>query len=290
MDKMDWLILKTLAVNKNLTTVAEKLFITQPTLTYRIKNMEEELDVTILVRHSKGIYLTDQGQLLVDYAVDMLKRYENLKDDIHVKDPEVRGSVRIAVSSAFTHSPLAEALYAFRERYPHVGIYINAHMSSVAVKQLDNDEVQVAIIRGNHNLKCRTDFLGSKPINLIYKKEINFKALPSLPYIKYATDRTLEHDIADWWRANYEQPPRTIMRLNDSFACRQMVDIGLGFTILPSLVSKKDSMFDLFEEPLINKDGEILQRSAWIAYKDYALKSKAVNVFIDFMKVHLKDR
>lgn len=287
MDNMDWLMLKTLAVTKNLTTAAEKLFITQPALTYRIKNIEEEMKTTILVRHSKGIYFTDQGLLLIKYAEEMLKQYDKLKDDLYAMSPEVRGLVHVAVSSAFSHSPLADALSAFCEAYPLVSVYVNAHMSSTAVKQLLNDEVQVAIIRGNHNLKCRADFLGSKPINVISKREIELSALPKLPYIKYATDGTLEHDVAEWWSPHYDMPPRTIMSLNDSFACRRMVDRGMGFTILPSLVSEKDNMFKLVERPLVKKNGEILQRPAWIAYKDYALKIRAVTIFIDFMKKKL---
>ena len=57
MDLMDWQIIQTLAKEKNITVTAEKLFISQPALTYRIKRMEDELKIKLLVRTSKGVFL-----------------------------------------------------------------------------------------------------------------------------------------------------------------------------------------------------------------------------------------
>lgn len=286
MDYTDWLVLKTLLTEKNITTAAEKLFITQPALTYRIKNLEEELGVPLLVRFPKGVAFTSEGLIAAQYAEEMLRQYGNMKNIIASMDKVVRGSVYVAVSPAFAHYPLAELVSEFRRYYPHINIYINTYMSSAAVKKLLEDEVQVAIVRGNHDVRCKKVFLGSKPISLIAKDKVKLSELQSMPYIKYETDVTLEHDIADWWREYYDASPQTIMHLNDSFFCRQMVAKGMGYTILPAFVSYKDSLFKLYEQPLIKKNGEPLLRPSWVLYKEHTEKILAAKAFIDFMKEH----
>ena len=71
MDYTDWMIIHVLAKEKNLTATAEKLFISQPALTYRIKRIEKEFNTTIFTRTAKGVFLTSHGILVAKYVNDM---------------------------------------------------------------------------------------------------------------------------------------------------------------------------------------------------------------------------
>ncbi len=283
MDYSDWIILKTLGKEKNITQTAEKLFITQPALTYRIQNIEKELETKLLIRTSKGVVFTTQGQFVVEYAEQMIKKYTALKQVVTSVDNEIRGSVTVALSPAFTRNNLGKLLKIFRERYPLVNIYINTYTSSKAIQKLVNDDIQIAVVRGNHDVDCIKHKLNVMPITLLSKEQVDIKDLPNLPYIKYETDITLERDIANWWREHFTSPPKTIMHLNDSFACRQMVESGLGFSILPALERPKlGKNKGFYEIPLTKKNGELLTRTAWLLYKEYTDQIKAAKAFIDF--------
>ena len=65
MDEKDFLYLKELAENGNITKTAEKLFVTQAALSKRIKAIEEELGVTLFTRSHYGVHLTPEGEIVV---------------------------------------------------------------------------------------------------------------------------------------------------------------------------------------------------------------------------------
>ena len=175
-----------------------------------------------------------------------------------------------------------------RKKYPKVSIYLKSDLSSLCIDKLMNDELHVAIIRGNYNLRWNSNLLNIRPITLIAKEQINLKDLPKLPYIMYETDETLERDIFTWWYDNYDVPPNVIMHINDSRACREMVARNLGFSILPASNNKEN--YDFYEIGLLKKDGSYLERASWIIYKDYTKKINATKVFIDFVRKYMADK
>lgn len=287
MDYMDWVILKTLSKEKKITSTAEKLFITQPALTYRIKMLEQEFHTPLLVRTPKGVEFTSEGSIICNYAEEMLKQYKDVKNVVSSMDNEVRGVVSVAVSPAFIRELIPDILCEFRKKYPMVSIYLKSDLSSLCIEKLMEDEVHVAIIRGNYNLRCNVHLLNVRPITLIAKEKINLKDLPQLPYIMYDTDESLERDIFTWWYDNYETPPNVIMHINDSRACRELVSRNLGFSILPATNAKENYKF--YEIGLLKKDGSLLERTSWIIYKDYVNKINATKVFIDFVREYMSD-
>ena len=62
-----------IAETGNITIAAEKLFIAQPSLTNSIKNLEEELGITIFNRNNRGVTLTEQGNIFLSYARTILE-------------------------------------------------------------------------------------------------------------------------------------------------------------------------------------------------------------------------
>ena len=76
MKDTDWEILYELHRNPNMTKVANLLYITQPSLTKRIQHMEEEFQVTIVNRTTKGLEFTPEGDFLAEQAAKyMIKNY-----------------------------------------------------------------------------------------------------------------------------------------------------------------------------------------------------------------------
>lgn len=57
MDQKDWILIKTLHEEKNITRTAERLYVSQPSLSYRLKNLEEEFGVTLFSKRKKELSL-----------------------------------------------------------------------------------------------------------------------------------------------------------------------------------------------------------------------------------------
>ena len=106
MDEKDWELLKTLSEEKNITKAAERLYISQPALTYRIKQIEKEFGVIIITRGKKGVLLTTEGEYIVEYALRMLSNLRQTKDFVRNISEGVRGKIRLGVSGNFVHYKL----------------------------------------------------------------------------------------------------------------------------------------------------------------------------------------
>jgi DNA-binding transcriptional LysR family regulator len=72
MNDRDWSILATIARERNISRAAERLFISQPALSVRLRAIESEFNARIFLRTPKGVSLTPEGEQLVAYANDML--------------------------------------------------------------------------------------------------------------------------------------------------------------------------------------------------------------------------
>jgi DNA-binding transcriptional LysR family regulator len=117
-DDRDWKIIKVLFQEKNITKTAESLFISQPTLTKRLQQIETEWGVQIVERGRRGVQFTPQGEYLSRCAEEMLAKIREMKDTISNMDDEVSGTLRLGVSNYFTRYKLAGILRLFKNHYP----------------------------------------------------------------------------------------------------------------------------------------------------------------------------
>lgn len=281
MDNKDWLIIKTLGKEKKLTTSAKKLYMTQSALTYRLKGIEKELDTKLFIRTRDGIILNNNGEILLKYVQKMLKHYDNFKEEISAVNTDMHGTLRLAVTSAYTKYNLPTILNNFKKKYPNVLLNVKQVVSADAITLLANDDVQVAIVRGNHQWAEEKKLLEQEPLVLVSNSPAQINTLPKLPYISYTTDKDLEREITAWWQERFSEPPMVSMTINDSDSCRRMVMQGLGYSILPSIGLMRKEYPELYLLPLTYKDGRVLMRPTWLMYKKSSLAIQSVSKFID---------
>ena len=108
MYNIDWLILKTLSEEKSISKTAEKLFISQPAITRRLKRLEQELHTTIIIRTPLGINFTSEGIIVLNYAKQALQSFQNLTELLQTKQGIPRGTLQIGVSRRFANKELPE--------------------------------------------------------------------------------------------------------------------------------------------------------------------------------------
>ncbi len=112
----------------NFSRAAESLFLSQPSLSIRIKALEEELNTVLFIRTHQQVYLTAQGAALLPEIRDILQRVENLPSYLQ-KAPadETARPMKLVIGldpqEDRTDLPVIDAAFAsFRRKYPHVGI------------------------------------------------------------------------------------------------------------------------------------------------------------------------
>lgn len=120
---MDFLELQsfvTICDCQNITEAARHLYITQPALSRRIRDLETELGVTLFVRRSKGIEITEAGTRLYQDAVGLLKQRQEFSIKAQRLQNAQAGTVRLGVASNMPRVPILRAVSAMARDYPEV--------------------------------------------------------------------------------------------------------------------------------------------------------------------------
>ncbi len=107
---------------------AERMNLSQPAVSTRISNLEQELRVSLFERGSGALILTKQGTLLLSYAEQMLFVEEEIKQRV-ANPSETEGLFRVGASETIAQAWLPEFLKAFSEQYPRVNVDLTVDIS-----------------------------------------------------------------------------------------------------------------------------------------------------------------
>ena len=108
---------------KNFTKAADKLYISQPALSRRMKALEEELGITLFKRRGTSIEgITEGGNFFYKEAVKLLKQADELRLKVNRFREGVSGTLRIAVSPDFSLSVVLKAIQKMSIEWPHIEI------------------------------------------------------------------------------------------------------------------------------------------------------------------------
>ncbi|PPA69123.1 LysR family transcriptional regulator [Jeotgalibacillus proteolyticus] len=281
MDQKDWQILKAIAEEKSLTKAAEKLFITQPALSYRLKQLEESFQTKLFFRTKKGIEFTSEGEYLVEYAEEQLKKYLHLKDEIFNIGNDVRGTLRIGVSSNFAQYKLPALLKKFSTSYPNVQFKVLTGWSTEIMSLLNQSQIHLGILRGDYEWEGEKLLLTKEQLYIISKNKILLDELPQLPFIYYKTDNSLKRLISSWWNDHFTKSPLTAMEVDRQETSKEMVKNDLGFSVVPEICLTPSD--ELYTEGLHYKNGEPVLRDTWLMYRTDFIQLTIVEAFIDFL-------
>ncbi|WP_142921113.1 LysR family transcriptional regulator, partial [Staphylococcus xylosus] len=282
MDSMDWEILRELFKCKNITQTSKTLRTSQPAVSYRINKIEQEFNVKIIHRNKKGVVFTSQGEMIVNYAISMLKDNQKLKEDLISQENTVQGILRLSASSIFSRYQLPKILSEFSQKYPAVEFDVNTGWSEEVFKSVHNDYSQVGILRGDYSFSSEKIRLMKEKIYVVSKHPIDITDLPHLPRIYYNTDTSLNKLIDDWWIGKFIEPPSITINVDNMETSKEFVQNGLGFSILPGILLRDDD--NLSKIPCLDQQNNYIIRNTDMILKEQYLNNTVVRAFYNFMK------
>lgn len=282
MDDRDWLILKVLYNEKNITKAAKNLYISQPALTNRLQQIEKEFGVQIVHRGRRGVEFTPQGEYLAKCANQMLLKIQKIKENVVNMENRVTGTLRLGVSNYFTDYKLPGLLKLFKNEYPDIEFKVLTGSSSEIAHLIHSHEVHVAFVKGAYSWNDQKRLLFEESICIASKDKIDLRELPNLPRIDYRMDPLLKTAVDNWWFENYSQPPLISIEVDKADTCKKMVLNGLGYAILPSLIL--DDADDIYKIDLKSKNGKPILRKTWMFYHKESIQLKFVKAFVEFME------
>jgi LysR family nitrogen assimilation transcriptional regulator len=125
----------------NMTRAAEQLHVAQTALGMQIRQIEEDLGVALLVRHSRGVEPTKAGSLLHARALAILKLVEETRREVSAYEREESEAIRLGVTPALMLTSGPEIALTVREKHPQVLLSLVEEMSHVLIEALSRGEV-----------------------------------------------------------------------------------------------------------------------------------------------------
>jgi DNA-binding transcriptional LysR family regulator len=280
MNEKDLIALKMVYEERSITKASARMYVSQPSLTHRIKCLEAEFGVKILNRSPEGSFLTAQGEYILKYAEEMLTKLADTKEYVRNMESTIHGTLQLGVSHTFAQYELAPILSSYKKRFPDVEIYLKTELSSLLVSALQKNEVTVAISRRDASWSEKKHLLHEESLCIISSQPISDEEIPYSPWIRYEADPVMIRERDAWWSERFSFPP-TCMQVHNRETSLQMVLHGLGWAIMPEIgLSKHRS---LFTRPVLWKNGEHLVRKTSLLYKNSALERPAVKAFVKYI-------
>ena len=277
---------------KSFSKAAEKLFISQPTISTHIRMLEEELNSRLIIRTTKSIEVTMHGRELYECAHQIFSLKDNLVQRWAEENKKI---IRVGASTIPADYILPEVLPVFRKHEPDIKFYIHQNDSQNIISGLLNGNFSLGMVgmKQQEKMISFVPFYQDEMVMITPKKERFFNinkdsfSLKDIifnePIILREQGSGSKKSIETYFeKMNInEDDLQIIARLNDQESIKKLVASGLGI----SFISEKAVEDSAKEKLLVFKlPNYSTKRNLYFAYrKDYILQEHIVR-FIKFVQ------
>jgi LysR family cyn operon transcriptional activator len=242
-----------LAGARSFTNAAERLNVTQPTLSHQIKRLETAVGATLFERRTKDVELTQAGRLLLPYCERILKEVELGALALSELEGMMRGTLYMGVSHSFSSTTLPGTLAEFASHYPGVHVIARVVPHLAMEQALIDGELDLAVAYVSENTEqIAAEPLIEEQLALIVGSAHPWAGRPSVPV-----------------RALAEIP---LILLTSEYAARQYVESRLAAAKLAAkIVLEMNAIEPILATVRNSKLGTVLSDGAMPGSKDVHL-------------------
>ncbi len=282
----------TIAREGNITSAANFLHVTQPTLSRQIKDLEAELGQKLLVRGSHSVKLTPEGMLLRKRAEEILFIVDKTEAELSAAKDTISGDIFIGGGETDAIKQVAEVIKEMREEFPGIHIHFYSGNAADVTERLDKGLLDFGILiqpaditKYDHidmNAKDVWGVVMRKDSPLARKKEICRQDLLNVPLLcsRQAIQRTAsKNEFVDWFGKDFEKLD-IVMTFNLVFNAAIMAEAGIGYAVTIDKLVNTTQTSSLCFKPLKPR----LESGLTIIWKKYQVFSKAAELFLERLK------
>lgn len=132
------------AAEGSITRAAERLFITQPTLSRQMAELEDEVGSPLLVRTNRSVSLTAAGELLLRRAEEMIALEDKIMDEL--SSSPLGGTVSLGLAESYSANAVADVISVFRTKYPSVKFDLFTATADLVLERIDKGLVDIGFL------------------------------------------------------------------------------------------------------------------------------------------------
>lgn len=289
-------IFYTVANTGNISKAAKELYISQPAISKSIQKLEDSVGCKLFSRSSRGVVLTDEGQLLYEHVSEAFDTLtigeEKLKRSIELGI----GHLKIGVSSTLCKYLLLPYLKEFIHQNPHVSISISCQSTNETLQLLEDNKIDIGLIGKPDNLRnIHFDYLEEIEDIFVaakdYLRNLKARGVPKDSILQNSTLMLLDkNNMTRQYIDDYLQDNQIVIKdsidISDMDLLIEFARIGVGVAcVIRNFVKADLENGTLIEIPL---GFPIHKREVGFAYKTTAKPSKSLAEFIRFYKMHTR--
>lgn len=273
---------------------AKELYITQPTVSNNIQNLEKELNTTLLNRTSKTISLTDAGEIFYKYAVELINIRDKAKYMLSEHTNKLEGEIEITASSIPEQYILPYIIKDFTKIYPKISFsmthknskeiiddimegrlnfgMVGAKYHSDMLEYIDffEDELVLCVPNNNSYPLSEDDYMD---MNALFSEKIILRKKGS------GTRRLIEHKLS---AVGIDLEDLNIVsQIDSNEMIKKMIELGLGISFISKIAVKNEIDLKLIKP--IKIKGLELKRCFYFVYSKNRTLSPVVEAFKDFL-------
>src|SRR5213592_2413895 len=134
---------------QSFSRAAERIHLSQPTLSEHMRELEDELGVPLFVRHARSVSLSEAGRIFSDYATRVVATLAAGRQALAELDGLKRGSLVIGVSTTPGTYVLPALIARFRKHYPGIAVALRISNSRHVEERVRDGDVELGVIGGH---------------------------------------------------------------------------------------------------------------------------------------------
>lgn len=276
----------------NITKAAQELHITQPSVSYAIKQMEEALGVKLFHRLSKGVELTEEGRALLEYVENMSSMMDSAHKHLQNLKQLNAGEIRIGASDSLIKHLLLPQLNSFHQEYPGIKIRLSHGKTPEITQRLRDGDIDCAVLHmpiddpqlNIQQLAMQEDcFVVGKRYQELIGQVLSMRELSELPLILLSPGSSTRIFVEQWFAAKGIVVKPDI-ELGSIDLLTEFARQGYGAAFISrSFVQEELKSGELFELQL---EDDLPKRSIGFAVRKDKKLSLAADCFVQMLMTH----
>ena len=244
MESLELRIFKEVAYAKSISRAAENMGYVQSNITAHIKKLETELNITLLIRHAKGVTLTDEGEKFLHYAEQIV----SLLDEAAELFRKEKKTLKIGTTQTIAGYLLPECLCVYKKSYPNTSISVTTFNQTDMEEKLYNATLDCILTNSPHIFSSAQEIFEIKeqlvlitPVSCqsiadIYNFPIIVNNITSCPY---------RFTLLKWLLSHRSKTPE-IIEFDTVEGILHAVSLGMGISLLPKRTLSNNTQINQF--------------------------------------------
>ena len=222
---------------------ADALYLSQPSVSARVKTLEDEVGVLLFHRTARGVRLTDMGRTFLPFAQRSMETLRRGREVLESVRQTSAGILNMATARVIGTYVLPETLQRFHQLYPEANLHIKVGGSSDVLQMVVDEEVQLGLARFMQHPDVDALHLYDEEAVLVVHPSHTFAKAGAAAMFEVAQEPLIVYDPGDPGSSYFQfinrvcrdagVTPKVEMNLESVEAAKNMVLLGLGISFLP---------------------------------------------------------